>query len=84
MVYLHLRKKYQEIFYFQNNGECDFVTTINGNPEDLFQVCHDLNDMNLHREINGLFQAMDFFKKKKGYIITLNQTDLFTKDEKTI
>lgn len=84
VVYLHLRKTYQEIFYFQNHGECDFVTTVNGNPQDLYQVCYDLNDMNLQRETSGLFQAMDYFKKNKGYIITFNQTDLFTQDGKTI
>jgi predicted AAA+ superfamily ATPase len=84
VVYLHLRRTYQEIFYFQNQGECDFVTTINGNPEDLYQVCYDLNDMNLQRETSGLFQAMDYFKKNKGYIITFNQTDLFTQDGKSI
>jgi len=84
VVYLHLRRTYQEIFYFQNHGECDFVTTINGNPEDLYQVCYDLNDMNLQRETTGLFKAMDYLKKNKGYIITFNQTDLFTQEGKTI
>jgi predicted AAA+ superfamily ATPase len=27
---------------------------------------------------------MDYFKKNKGYIITFNQTDLFTQDGKSI
>lgn len=83
-VYLHLRKKYKDIFYFQNQGECDFVTTKNGHPEDLYQVCYNLNSMNLHRETVGLFQAMDFFNKEKAYIITMNQKDVFKKGNKTI
>ncbi len=83
-VYLHLRKKYKDIFYFQNQGECDFVTTINGHPEDLYQVCYDLNSMNLYRETEGLYQAMDFFKKEKAFIITMNQKDIFKKNNKTI
>lgn len=83
-VYLHLRKKYKNIFYFQNQGECDFVTTINGHPEDLYQVCYDLNSMNLYRETEGLYQAMDFFKKEKAFIITMNQKDIFKKNNKTI
>lgn len=83
-VYLHLRRQSNEIFYFQNQGECDFVTTRNGMPENLYQVCVNVNSMNIEREINGLFSAMDYFKKDKALIITLTQTDIFREGNKTI
>lgn len=83
-VYLHLRRQSNEIFYFQSQGECDFVTARNGVPENLYQVCVNVNSMNIEREINGLFNAMNYLKKDKGLIITLNQTDIFREGNKTI
>lgn len=84
VVYLHLRRNGKEIYYYQNEGECDFITTKNGSPEELYQVCANLNSMNVERETEGLFKAMSFFKKKKGYIITQNQRDTFTKEKMRI
>ena len=83
-VFLHLRRSGLEIFYFQNKGECDFVTTKRGVPQDLYQVCAHLNSLNQKREIDGLLAAMTFFDKNIGYIITHNQTDKFVVDHKTI
>lgn len=83
-VYLHLRRLGKEIYYFQGNGECDFVTTTRGTPEDLYQVCTNVNSLNMEREVNGLFEAMKYFDKKEGIIITGNQTDTFNKDGCTI
>lgn len=83
-VYLHLRRQSNEIFYFQNQGKCDFVTTLNGMPKNLYQVCVNVNSMNIEREVNGLFSAMDYFKKDKALIITQTQTDIFREGNKTI
>lgn len=79
-VYLHLRQSHQHIYYFQREGECDFLTTTNGVPTQVYQVCADLNNINLDREVNGLFRAMKYFNLAKGQIITLSQTDKFTKE----
>ncbi|WP_293669940.1 ATP-binding protein [uncultured Parabacteroides sp.] len=83
-VYLNLRLKEKEIYYFQQKGECDFVTIRKGKADQLIQVCSELNEMNLQRETEGLFSAMEFFDKKEGTIITLNQSDSFTQNNKTI
>jgi predicted AAA+ superfamily ATPase len=80
IVYLHLRRQYKEIFFFKDKGECDFVTFDNGRIKQLIQVCYEINDENFNREINGLTEAMRFFDKKKGYILTLDQKDSFKKD----
>ena len=79
-VYLHLRRKYKEIFYFNKKGECDFVVMKNGRPQHCIQVCYYLNDMNMERELQGLKSALDFFKMKEGVIVTHDQTDLFESD----
>jgi predicted AAA+ superfamily ATPase len=81
IVYLHLRRLGKEIFYFQGKGECDFVTTDRGIPKELYQVCTEINSLNIEREVNALFEAMEFFNKEEAYIITQNQTDIFTKEK---
>ncbi len=84
IVYLHLRRQGKEIYYFQGKGECDFVVTKQGSPIELYQVCTEVNNLNIDREVNGLFEAMVHFKKEIGYIITQNQTDIFKRDNLTI
>jgi len=79
-VYLHLRRKSKEIYYYQNKGECDFVVAKNGVPQELYQVCFEINSMNIDRETNGLFEAMAYFKINNSTIITQNQRDTYTKD----
>jgi len=81
MVYLSLRRRYNEVFYFSEKGECDFVFCKNGNPEGLIQVCLTLTRDNLKRELDGLYEAMDYFKIKQGLIITLEQEDQFMKND---
>lgn len=83
-IYLHLRKKYQELYYFNEKTECDFVAMDKGKTKELIQVCYQINDMNFDREINGLINAMDFFKETEGIIVTFDQKDKFEIDGKTV
>lgn len=83
-VFLHLRKKFPEIFYFKENGECDFVVKEKGKIKQAIQVCYDLNDENKEREINGLVKAMTKFNLKEGLFLTFNQKDEFKLDNKKI
>jgi uncharacterized protein len=83
-VYLHLRTKCKELYYFQEKKECDFVVFEKGKPKELIQVCYDLTAANLERETSGLYAAMDYFKMPSGKIVTLNQKDKFNKDGKKI
>ena len=83
-VFLHLRRQNKEIYYFRNNGECDFVTTRNGLPKNIYQVCNEINSFNMQREIDGLFYAMKYLNKDQGRIITKNQSDRFKKENMTI
>src|SRR5690606_35975988 len=66
LVFLHLRRFSKEIFYFSDNGECDFIVLKNTAPKAAIQVCYDLNTDNLTRELNGLVHALDFFNLKEG------------------
>lgn len=80
LIFLHLRQRYKQIFYYKNQGECDFVTLERGQLKDAIQVCLSINDENFDRELNGIMEAMQDLNIRSGYIITMNQSDVFEKD----
>lgn len=80
LIYLHLRRKYAELYYFDEKGECDFIAMRNGSVIELVQVCYELTPDNLKRELNGLLQAMRFFNLKKGTIISFSPSDFILVD----
>lgn len=80
MVFLHFRRKYQEIYYFSDKHECDFVVFDRKGLVALAQVCTELNSDNLKRELDGLWEAMKFFDKKEALLVTLSQEDEFEQD----
>jgi len=75
LVFLHLRRKYKEIYYFKRKHECDFVVKDKGKVIFAVQVCHTLTEDNKEREVNGLKEAMKELKIETGVILTLNQDD---------
>ena len=38
----------------------------------------------MEREVNGLIEALSFFNLDQGYIVTMEQQDILTKNDKTI
>ena len=48
------------------------------------QVCTELSQETLPREVNGLVEALTFFYLEEGIIITMNQEDEIIQDEKKI
>jgi len=83
-VYIHLRRIYSSIFYFKEKGECDFVVFKNDQSVVLIQACLEVHGENKDRELNGLMEAMEFFKVSEGTIVTLNQTDTIVLNSKQI
>ena len=84
LVYLQLRRQVDSIFYFAEKHECDFVTFNKNKPKGIFQVCWQLNQDNIDRELNGIIEALEFFKKEHGQIITYDQQDIFETNGKRI
>jgi len=75
-----LRQYSNDIQYFKDNKtECDFLVKINNTFTHAIQVCWELNNNNLQRELNGLKNAMNTAKISKGLIITFDQEDSFDK-----
>ena len=69
-----LKNGYDEIYYFLNKSECDFVVK-KGDEIILIQVCYELNELNKDREIKGLLEAKKKFNVNNGYILTFNNED---------
>jgi len=83
-VYMFLRQRYSTLYYFRENHECDFVAFENRKCEILIQVCEELNNDNLDREMEGLEEAMKFFDLMEGYIITRDQQDTLSRDGRIV
>jgi predicted AAA+ superfamily ATPase len=75
-VFLHLAKKYQEVFYFMSNqSECDFIAVQSMREFICYQVCYELNEENRKREIKGALTALEKTNAKQCFIITYDQEE---------
>lgn len=84
IVFLHLRRKYRDLFYFKGKNECDFLVKESGKITKAIQVCYTLNEDNQKREIDGITEAMNEFKLSRGVLLTYNQEDEFKINNKKI
>src|SRR3989344_549626 len=75
LVFLELKRRGKDIYYFSDSNECDFVLKEGTNLVEAIQVCYELNPGNQEREKAGLLEAMKKLKIKKGLILTLEQEE---------
>ncbi len=75
VVYLELRAKGNDIFYWKSKGEVDFLVRKGTRIERLINVCWDLHEKNEGRELLGLREAMDRFDVADAQIITAGYDD---------
>lgn len=83
-VFLALRRKYKQIYYYRNVHECDFVVIHRNTVVYAIQVCYQLNDDNIDRELKGLSETINATKPKEALIVTFDQEDLMEIDGKEI
>lgn len=85
-VYLELRRRNKQVFYYREKQEVDFVITELGKPIDAIQVCYsDLEDPKTRaREINALLECLQALELSSGTILTLSLEDTLLKEGKTI
>lgn len=75
-VYMHLARHLNEneqIYYFNEGAECDFVIANDESVKELIQVCWELDEFNTPRECGGLCAASAATGCKKASIVTCNQ-----------
>jgi len=77
-VYLELRRRNKEIFYFRNDKEVDFVITELGKPVSAIQVsyCNLEDESTRMREINSLLECLKALNLQEGLILTLSCEDV--------
>ena len=75
IVFWQLRKKGEEVFYFDENRECDFIVRDNQGKLTPYQVTWELKEDNEEREIGGLVEACKKLGLKKGTIFTFDEED---------
>jgi len=75
VVYLALRRKGKEVFYWKGKGEVDFLIRKGTRIDKLINVCWELNKKNEKREFSGLYEAMKQFNVSNAQIIVSGYDD---------
>lgn len=76
VIFIELKRREKEVFYFKDKKECDFVVRKGLKIVEAIQVSQSLADPKTkEREIAGLLEAMEKFKLKTGLIITESQEE---------
>lgn len=68
-VFLELLRRGYELFYFKGTKECDFVVRSGTKVIAVIQVCWEINEENMNREINGLLEAKNELSAKNAVLI---------------
>jgi hypothetical protein len=77
IVFIELKRRGQDIYYYKNTRECDFVLRHGVQTLQVIQVCTELYDPSTkQREVLGLIEAMDQFSLSNGLIITENEENI--------
>ena len=84
LVYIELRRRNEQIYYFRKKYECDFLIVRKNKVSLAVQVTKKLDDDNEKREINGLLEAMKEHKLKEGILLTEDQEEERIIDNKKI
>lgn len=77
LVFLELKRKGQEVFYFDEKIECDFIARGENDRLSAVQVSFELNEKNREREINGLVKACKWLATNEGIIFTWDDEETF-------
>lgn len=85
-VYLELRRRNKQAFYYKQKQEVDFVITELGKPIEAIQVCYsDFEDPGTRdREVGALLECLTDLKLPSGKILTLSVEDTFFEEGKEI
>ncbi len=85
LVFIELKKRCQEVYFFNGKYECDFVIKEGARIRSAIQVCRTLQDaITKQREVNGLLEAIETFELTEGLILTEDEEDILKLDNKTI
>lgn len=72
VVFLELKRRYKEIYYYSDKHECDFVIKEKNTLTEAIQVTYTLNEQNISRELSGLKETMQQLNIPQGTLIVYN------------
>jgi len=75
IVFIELKRRNYTIHYHKEKYECDFVLSLKNRVVKIMQVCYQLDDENIEREINGIIEAGSFHQLKEGLLLTFDQEE---------
>ena len=75
LVFLELKRRKAEIYYYSQKKECDFIVREGKSEYMPIQVSYEIMEKNRHREVEGLVEAAQAVKSEKGIIITYDYED---------
>ena len=84
IVFLYLRRQSKNIYYYKGVQEVDFYARLD-DKEMLVNVSYEIKDEKTRqREVNGLLEAMEYFKLDTAYLITKDEKSDLALEEKRI
>ena len=82
VVFLELKRRNFEVYYYRDKKECDFIASRPNQPLLAIQVCLSLEDEDTkQREVEGLLEALYANHLQSGYIITATESDQWVVNE---
>ena len=83
LVFIELKRRNKEIYYHKKEKECDFVILEQNKITEAIQVSYNLLDPDTKkREIDGLINAMKTYELEEWIILTYNEEEEFTEENK--
>lgn len=76
LVFLEMKRRGEEVYYYSNKVECDFVVSRKNKIVQAVQVTKALHSGNIEREIAGVSEAIKVFDLECGLILTEEDASL--------
>lgn len=73
LVFIELKRRNYDVYYFSKRKECDFIVKDKTKVMKAIQVCYLLTEENENREMDGILEAMNKLNLKEGLILTNHQ-----------
>ena len=73
LVFLQFRRAGNDVYFFREKGECDFIVSKKGEAPLCVQVTSALTRDNRERELSGLDEALSFIPGATGLLLTEDQ-----------
>ncbi len=87
IVYIELRRRGHQIYYYKNRGEVDFLTIDDsGKPQHAIQVCYSNmeNPETYQREVGSLWECLEDLKLDEGLLLSLSREEVIKQRGKSI